>query len=470
MTFFSEKKYYFFVFLIIAIGSLIRLDSFYSNGYWSDEWHTLFFSNPEYSFSELKYNLANNSLHHYENTPYLFYFFLKTIFSIFGYVAEIGRLFILIFACSTIYLCFKIIKLFTKNKYIILLFLFLVSLNPFLIWESQELRVQSLVLFFSLWNFIQFNKLLDIVNFRTSFSFILSMVLVMSFSPAAITIFVSYLIYILFEFNKKSFKYLKILFFSVAIYIFLNIDYLLNVISKKQFEPITLKFFFSYFFNSFFGNYIVGGFFLLILSALTIINFKKNIQDKNLFLVYVIVITTYSLLIIKSVNSNLLVPRYIIFLVPFILILFVKNIENINFIKDKLLINYFISLILILSLINIISIRDRPIKKPQTNELIKYINNSSSKLVTTKEFLFGNYLRTHYLFQKNNLKYVNYNEINNNNSDIWLVCKENMRSEIPKDKLVDHRYIKCVSNDLEKKMKASITINIPDLQATLYVY
>ena len=60
MTFFSEKKYYFFLFLIIAIGSLIRLDGFYSNGYWSDEWHTLFFSNPENSFSEIKYNLANN--------------------------------------------------------------------------------------------------------------------------------------------------------------------------------------------------------------------------------------------------------------------------------------------------------------------------------------------------------------------------------------------------------------------------
>ena len=50
------------------------------------------------------------------------------------------------------------------------------------------------------------------------------------------------------------------------------------------------------------------------------------------------------------------------------------------------------------------------------------------------------------------------------------MCKGNMRSEIPKDKLVDHRYIKCVSNDLEKKMKVSRTINFPDLQATLYAY
>jgi hypothetical protein len=85
----------------------------------------------------------------------------------------------------------------------------------------------------------------------------------MSFSPVAITIFVSYLIYILFEFNKKSFKYLKILFFSVAIYIFLNIDYLLNVISKKQFEPITLKFFFSFFLILFSAMKLLEGFFYL---------------------------------------------------------------------------------------------------------------------------------------------------------------------------------------------------------------
>lgn len=48
MTFFNEKNIIFLNFLIIVIGSLIRLGGFYSN-----------FEN---SFSKLKYNLANNSL------------------------------------------------------------------------------------------------------------------------------------------------------------------------------------------------------------------------------------------------------------------------------------------------------------------------------------------------------------------------------------------------------------------------
>jgi 4-amino-4-deoxy-L-arabinose transferase-like glycosyltransferase len=143
-------------------------------------------------------------LPHYENTPWLFYIILKIIFLIFGYNAEIGRIFILIFAVGSIYLCLKLIRFYTKDRQLIIFFLILICLNPFLVLNSQETRVHSVVLFFGLWNLIQFLKLISQINLKNTITFVVSMVLVMSFSPIASTLLVSYLIYILMIFNKKK--------------------------------------------------------------------------------------------------------------------------------------------------------------------------------------------------------------------------------------------------------------------------
>lgn len=320
----SKKNYYFVILIVIIFGFVLRVYGFNSNGYWVDEWYTLFFSNPNNLYAEFKYNLSPNGsgLPHYENTPWLFYIFLKFIFTIFGYYAEVERIFILIFAVGSIYLCLKIIGRCTKNKLLTILFLLLVVSNPFLVLESQETRVQSVVLFFGLWNLVEFFKLIDQINLKNSTTFILSMVLVMSFSPITITLLFSYLIYISIHFSKKKFKiicFAKIFFISIFIYLILNYEYLLSVFSRKQFQPIELKFFFSYFFSSFFGSKFLGGFVLLFLVLVTIINFKKIFFDEKTLLIYLIIITTYFFLIIKSIESSLLIARYVIFILPLIL-------------------------------------------------------------------------------------------------------------------------------------------------------
>jgi hypothetical protein len=166
----------------------------------------------------------------------------------------------------------------------------------------------------------------------------------------------------------------------------------------------------------------------------------------------------------------MLVPRYIIFIVPLILILTIKNIENITFAKKKLFKFIFVNVIILSSLTSTIySINNRPIKKPPTNDLIDAISLSKVKEVSSENFLFGNYFRTHYLFKKNNLKYVNYDEINNKIESIWLICANNMRSIVNVENLIDYNYVKCDSEILQSEMKIVEAINIPDLQARLYV-
>ena len=230
-----KKKYNFYLFIIIALGFLLRVHGFNSNGYWADEWYTLFFSNPENSFVEFKLNLSKSSyLTHYENTPWLFYIILKLFFFIFGFIAEIGRIFILIFAIGSIFLCLRLIKFYTKNKKIIIFFLLLVSFNPFLVLESQETRVQSVVLFFALWNLIEFFKLITQINFKNIITFIVSMVITMSISPITLTLLISYIIYVLTSFNKKKItQFANIFLLSLIIYIFFNYEYLSNVYLNK---------------------------------------------------------------------------------------------------------------------------------------------------------------------------------------------------------------------------------------------
>jgi len=471
----SKRNYYFVILIVIIFGFALRVYGFNSNGYWADEWYTLFFSNPNNSYTEFIYNLGPNGsgLPTYENTPWLFYIFLKLIFIIFGYYAEIGRAFILIFAVGSIYLCLKIISRCTKNKQLIIFYLILVASNPFLVIESQETRVQSIVLFFGLWNLIEFLKLIDQINLKNITTFILSMVLVMSFSPVTITLLFSYLIYISINFYKKKNKiiiFLKIFLISIFIYVVLNYEYLSNVFLAKQFQGVNLKFFFSYFFSSFFGTYFLGGFVLLFLVLATITNYKKIFFDKKILLIYITVSTTYFFLIVKSIESNLLIARYVIFIVPLILILVVKNLENITFIKKDLFKSFFIYTIIFLQLTNTFyKINDRPIKKPPTNDLIAYISRSQVKTVTSENFLFGNYLKTHYLFAKKNLKYLNHEDLKGYNSSFWLICTNNMRSNVNYKDLEDYRYVKCSSAILDSKMKVVEKFNIHDLQARLYV-
>jgi Leucine-rich repeat (LRR) protein len=100
--------------------------------------------------------------------------------------------------------------------------------------------------------------------------------------------------------------------------------------------------------------------------------------------------------------------------------------------------------------------------------LIVSISRSQVKTITSESFLFGNYLKTHYLFKKNNLKFLDYEEINNINSSVWFICTNNMRANTSLENLQDYRFVKCSSNKLEIKMKIIEEINIPDFQARLY--
>ena len=136
-----KEKYLFFI--ICSAGILLR---YYNHSYddlWYDEVISFWVSDPSLQFQEtIKFNQLIDI-----NTS-IFHFVLKFFFSIFGYTAENGRIFSVIFSSFSIfsvsYLCWMI----SQNKSF-LLTAFLISFNIYLISFSQEVRVYSILFFFS---------------------------------------------------------------------------------------------------------------------------------------------------------------------------------------------------------------------------------------------------------------------------------------------------------------------------------
>lgn len=473
------KKNYNYLFkysilFLIIIGSLLRFYGLNTQGYWFDEWTTLWHSNPNFKWEDF-YTLRREFApggEEYEGTPKLYFYILRNFFILFGYTAENGRIFTAIASILSLINIYYLSKILTHNKKTILLIIFLTSFNLFLIWEAQETRVQSVVLFFSVLNIFLFLKLLKKQSLLKILSFSISVILVLSISPVTFTIIFSQIFFIILNFSnykKIIFKFFLIYLISGAFYLFFNIEYLLNIIQFTGYVHAKLNwhFFVGYFFNVFFGSTIFGGFILALLCFLVIKNYKYLLKHQNIQFLFFVIFFAYFFLLIYSFRNGMMAPRYIIFLVPIIIIFTSLLLERDNLL-NKNNFNYF--LIFLFTITNLLlKLDDRPIKKPPTQKIIKIIINSKIKNVATtinSNRLFANYLVTHNDFKKNNLIFFDIKKDLNIPNKIWLICHNNLRADFG----INHNLKSpdCKSQILEKNMKLSKSIKEIDLQLSLY--
>jgi hypothetical protein len=159
-------------------------------------------------------------------------------------------------------------------------------------------------------------------------------------------------------------------------------------------------------------------------------------------------------------------PRYIMFLVPIIIIFITTGLEKIDF-RYR---NYLYAIIVLLSGSTLIyKIDDRPIKKPPTQKIIGIIGASNIKNVTTNinnTKLFANYLITHKSFYANKLNFIDLKQNTSFPNNIWLICNNNMRADLGEN----HNVVSpdCYSDVLDKNMKITKKIKELDLQLSLY--
>ena len=466
---FTKNKFIFLILFIVLIGVVLRFQDF-NNGLWFDEWTTLWYSNINHSISDQKYwDYLSFEIHgdtgSSEGTTKVFFFILQSYFNIFGYYAENAKIFFLfagiIFCLFSYYLSILILE----NKKLALLLFFLISTNLYLIWSSQDVRPHLFIALIAIIQIIVFFKFCENENSSNKLLYVLVSIFGLSVNPLIGIILISQFLY--FIFVKKKIKTLFLLNVSIfIIYASFNFNYLLDQINyTTHYAKLTKSFFIGYFFNIYFSSYILGGFYLLLIPFLIIKNYKNIIKKDKILFITICVPVTYLLLTIYSFRNGIMTAKYILYIIPLIIIwvIYYINITQVNF-KFKL----FLYLTLIIGNLIILNQNydDRPIKRPPIQKILNIINNSSTKIVTTNiSHLFDNYFMTLKNYEKFNILLLKPESIVDTEDleSIWLICANSPRSDT-----TIFVETKCEKEILNNKFKNKKNIKLVDLQLTLY--
>jgi uncharacterized membrane protein len=380
-----------YIFISLITFSFLFYNFYFDKGYWYDEWATLLSSDPRVTTNEIflringiyegRYNLGSE-----ENVPKYYYLLLRFFFAVFGFTTENGRLFSIIFFILTV-LIFSILSrniLGKKNHYFAIL---IFSLNPLLLWMANETRVDTFALFFSTLNVYLFLKSLQNKKKKYFIFLTLSNVVMLSVYPLTISIFFSEIFFLFYKnfvfknIDKKKFiSYILILVLSFILYFVINYDYLTHKFGfgRPHYAKLNIEFFFGLYFNIFFGNKYFGAVYLLFFLILLIKNLKNIFLNEIILFLSIIIFSTYSMVVVSSLYfTPIASARYIIFIIPILILWFIKNI----FITEEFTTNkIFIYFLIIFPIINILfTNNDRPVKKPPIKEALHIIQYNNTK-------------------------------------------------------------------------------------------
>jgi len=446
---FSNKKETVILLIIILIGLFLRLYNNFYQGYWADEILTLQISNPSLTHDQMLQNWKD-----LDDSPILYFYFLKIFFFIFGFTAENGRIFSVIFSTLLIFISFFFFKI-KYNNYTSIFGCILISLNIFLIWQSKDTRIPSSTVFFSTTNILFFYYFISRKNILKILLLCLYNIFLVSYYPFAVTIVFAQLLFLLLS-EKKFFEKLKYIYFYIAsliLYILINYKYFIIKIAKGSghIGPINFKFFFNYFFSSFFGSYFLGAIFLILFFLSIYYNLKKRIKIDDIIIFHLIIIfVTYFFIIFYSLfRSEIAVPRYFIFLIPSIIFVILDLFTKKVFRKTMVIIFLitFFNTTLLLS--------KSSIPKPPMKELINNLSIKESNIILFNDPDYDIFLRN-YKKITTNYKIISESYIGNYKK-FWFVCFNNPKSIVGDLILEEEEKCKIKFNNFKEVKKLYIT-------------
>ena len=159
-----NKNNFFFIF-IITISFSLKFYYFLNLDSWFDEWNMIYTVDPNISnkLTWERFYGDRGDMFLPEYYPPLNAFLLKFFLKFTNYYTEYARIYSLIFGLSCSLLVYLLAhKISGKKSAYIATIIF--GLNLFIIWQSNEIRPHSFVLFFSLLNLIFFIKILEKKN------------------------------------------------------------------------------------------------------------------------------------------------------------------------------------------------------------------------------------------------------------------------------------------------------------------
>ncbi len=401
------EKTHIIVFLIIVSFTLKIINNL-NYGYWYDELLSFYIADPSISFNELSERSKK-----YDDNLELYFWILRFFFQIFGYAPENGRYLSVFLSTVSVFVVYKIFFKFYSNKYFFL-YIFLFSINIFIIWQAKETRVASLVLLIFLINLFNFKNYLYNKNYTNLFLLFFTNQILIQLHPFLILILLSQIIFFLF--NKFDKKIIILISINLLLFIFLNYDYINFKLETKSFHyggDLNYKFFINYFFRTFFGSIWFGAINLIIFAISIIIYVNELIKFQNTqnlkFYLFLNIIFTYGFIVLFSlIFFGINIPRYFIYLIPIIIFFQVDLFKRLN-IKNSI-----IFLFITLNLINlIIKFDDFKIRKFNIQDLKKNIEKVNiRRIYIGNDLLFNNYFN-HLKFIKKDFHIID--DLNSNN-------------------------------------------------------
>ena len=348
---------------------------------------------------------------------------LRFFFDIFGYTSENGRIFSLIsFFLSSITLYFFFKSFVKKEESLFTASIFFST--PLILWMSNETRLDMFVVFFVILNISIFFLTLKNDKIYLKILLLIINITTLSIYPLTISIIGSQFLFLIFQkIQKNSNNNNLAIFFvvsSVILYLVFNYDYFIerSLNRDDHFATLKLNFFILYYFNIFFGSVFFGIIFFLLFLFFLISQNKEIFKDQLLLFCIISIFLTYLMVIISStLVTPIAAPRYIIFIIPILLIFIIKSLINH---KNK---NLFFLFLFSISILNLtINYDKRHIKKPHTTEALKVISKYSEEnvLVLPQSILYQNYIST--VSNINDYKlFLDFKEVKNNDVKSFAV-------------------------------------------------
>lgn len=412
-------------FLLLIFFSLYQINL---EDFWFDELLTFWVTNPNTDHYDTYLNIINE-----ENTPPLYFFTIKYFFKVFGYNYELLRLTNIFFNILSLIVFFSILKTFSKDKKFIFLSLMLYSLNYFLISYSQEARVY---IFYCLIALCYIRIYLNIIDNENSIDFLRYLLFVI-FSIILINTFLfSFIILgtiIFFEFffrrNKKNYYIINLIIFVTTIFsIYFNFEFYQSVFN---FEATSINnpnldfYLLNFFFKQYFGSKIMGLIFFLFFTFSIFILVKNNLINQKLkFLLFLIFFSYFIPILYGYIFSPVLNDKYIIYVVPIIILLISFSISLLQNLKLKVSIIIFL---LIVSFSNLlIKNIKREIDKPEFTKILLDLNKQNDSRYYTVSFAdhskpFFNKVVSNLIQQIIYKKKINLQQVSQN-KDYWIIC------------------------------------------------
>lgn len=401
----SQINVYFILVLILCLSVILRFYHIDYQSIWLDEICSIIEANPETQWKDLEGTIMVSDPH-----PPLYFAIMKVLFQIFGYTSFVARTFSAVVGVLGVYAMYLLGKAIGTYK-TGLLAAFLLAINSFHIYYSQEVRMYALLLLFTILSFYRLVLFLKNSTYKNAllYGFLTGLMLLTQFFGLFVLASQLFLLLIVLIRKEKSIRmtYFKQLIVSGVIMIvsFLPALTIFIATTKKKYaaiQPTTIDTILLIFKDFVQHSSILLFIYSLVLLFVIYYLIKNWKDEKNKMEIYLLIflwiIITLAIPIIRSyLVTPMIVSRYFITILPAFILLIAIGILKI---RKSILQVLFLIFITICTLYELFIAQDyyNKIAKTQFREISEYIkkeNKDNDQVVSNLSW----YLT--YFFNKN---------------------------------------------------------------------